>query len=251
MPLGGTPSYLVQYNGYQLPGYCQSESFDSGSSIAQHRGTYVDGSLSEYTGLENKALTVNMKVWEDTFDDAKNAVELAATYLRSRRSGFANLYLQFSDRHYEAMVESITLENTAGKSRRLMDYNVKFECLPWLIEDAVTTITGTGTIDTDQVSRTFDEGGWSPTTITVTGTNVTISGYTAQESFTGYVSISGAVSGMVINSEDVTAEIASVNRNDLMLRSADYRLFVGPNKTTFVITGASSCTIAWHNRWFL
>lgn len=250
MPLGGGQQYLCKYNNYILPGYVQNESFDSPMSIAGHQATYADGSLSEYTGLENKTLTVSLKVWENTFDDAKNQVELAATYLRSKRAGFADLYVQFSDRHYEALCQNISTNNTAGRSPRLMDYEVTFECLPWLIEDAATTISGTGTIDTDQVSRTIDDGGWSPTIVTVTGTNVTISGYTATGDFAGFISIDGAVTNMVIDSDEMTAEISNVNRNDLMLWT-DYQLMVGPGKTTYVITGASSCSISWHNRWYI
>lgn len=250
MPLGGTPSYLCKYNNYQLPGYVQRESFTSEMNIAEHYSTYADGSESEYTGLANKMLTVDLKVWEEDFDDAKEQVELAATYLRSKRSGFADLYLQYSDRHYEALVKQITLENEAGRTVRLMDYRIEFECKPWLVHDAVTTITGTGTISTDQVGRITASGGWSPTTVTVTGTDVTISGYTDTGDFAGYMSIDGAVTGMVIDSEAMTAEISNVNRNDLMLW-ADYGLYVGPGKTNFVITGASSCSISWHNRWYI
>lgn len=251
MPLGGSQQYLCEYNGYQLPGYVQLESFDSEMNIADHYSTYADGSISEYVGLNNKTLTVDLKVWESTFQVAKDQVQLAATYLRSKRAGFTELRLQYTDRHYDALVKTITLDNEAGRSVRLMTYRVIFECRPWLIEDAITTITGTSTIDTDQVGRTIDNGGWAPTTITVTGTNVTISGYTATEPFTGYVSVSGAVSSLVIDSEAMTAEISGVNRNDLMLRSTDYALYVGPGKTYFAITGASSCSISYQNRWYI
>lgn len=250
MPLGGAQSYLCQYNGYQLPGYVQTERFDSEMNIAEHYGTYVDGSISEYVGLSNKVLTVNLKVWEETFAEAKEQVQLAATYLRSKRAGFADLYLQYSDRHYEALVKQISLENEAGSPVRLMDYDITFECRPWLIEDATTTISGTGTVTTDAVGRTIDDGGWTPTTVTLTGTNVTISGFTDTGQFTGFISVSGAVTNLVVNSEDYTAEISNVNRNDLM-KNVDYQLFVGPGKTSFTITGASSCTIAWHNRWYI
>lgn len=250
MPLGGAQNYLCQYNSYQLPGYVQNESFESGMSIANHQAPFADGSLSEYTGLENKPLSVNLKVWETDFATCKEQVELAGTYLRSKRSGFADLYLQWTDRHYEALVQKITMENTAGRSVRLMDYQVQFECKPWLIEDAVSNISGTGTITTDTVNRDISDGGWTPTTITVTGTNVTISGFTSTGDFAGFISISGAVSGMVIDTESMTAEISNVNRNDLMLWT-DYAMYVGPGKTSFVVTGASSCSIDWHNRWYI
>lgn len=250
MPLGGAQNYLCKFNTYTLPGYVQNEQFNSEMNIAEHYATYADGSLSEYTGLQNKNLVVNLKVWEQDFATAKDQVQLAATYLRSKRSGFGDLYLQYSDRHYEALVKTITLSNEAGRSVRLMDYNVTFECKPWLINDATSTLTGTGTIDTDQVGRTIDDGGWTPTILTVTGTNVTVSGYTDTGDFAGFLSIDGAVTNMVIDSENYTAEISGVNRNDLMLYS-DYQVLVGPGKTNFDITGASSCTIAYHNRWYI
>lgn len=251
MPLGGSQNYLAKYNTYQLPGYVQNETFMSDQEIADHYAPYADGSpYSEYMGLKNKTLVVRLKVWEQDFATCKDQIELAATYLRSKRQGFADFYLQYTDKHYEALTQSINVENTAGRSVRLMEYEVNFECRPWLINDATSTITGTGLIDTDQVSRTITDGGWTPTTITVTGTNVTISGYTATGDFTGFLSIDGAVSGMVIDSEFYTAEIASVNRNDLML-AADYAIFAGPGKTYFNITGASSCSISYKNRWYI
>jgi hypothetical protein len=250
MPLGPNPNYLAKYNDYVLPGYVQEESFDSEMNIAAHYGDYADGSLSEYTGLQNKMLSLRLKVWEPTFGAAKEEIELAATYLRSKRNSFAPLYVQYSDRHYDAMVRSIKVQNTAGRPVRLMEYDVQFECKPWLISDTPVTLSGTGTISTDQVSRTVDNGGWTFANITVTGTDVTISGYTETGDFTGFISIDGAVTNMEIDSENYTAEISAVNRNDLML-TADYRMLVGPGKTNFAITGASSCSITYYDRWYI
>lgn len=250
MPLGGPQQYLAQYNSYVLPGYVQEESFDSEMNLASHYAPYADGSLTEYMGLSNKMLSLRLKVWEKDFMSAKDQVQLGATYLRSQRTTFAPLYVQYSDRHYDAKVKSIKVQNTAGRPVRIMEYDIQFECMPWLIEDTLNTITGTGTINTDQVSRTIDDGGWTFANVTVTGTNVTISGYTDTGDFAGFISISGAVAGMVIDSENYTAEISAVNRNDLML-SADYRLLVGPGKTNFAITGASSCSISYYNRWYI
>jgi hypothetical protein len=252
MPLGGPAQYLAKYNSYILPGYVQEESFDSSMNIAAHQAPYVDGSLSEYVGLQNKVLALKLKVWEQDYQTCKDQVELGATYLRSKKAGFADLYVQYSDRHYEALTESIRVEKTAGQSSpRTLEYDVQFSCRPWLIEDAIKIITGTGTINTDQVSRTINDGGWTPTVITVTGTDVTISGYTDTIPFTGYINITGAVTGMIIDAENMTAEISGVNRNDLMINQVDYSMFVGPDKTYFNITGASSCSISYHNRWYI
>lgn len=251
MGLGPTQNYLVRYNSYQLPGYCQQESFDSSMNTANHPAPYADGSETEYTGLQNKQLSITQKVWEQDFLTCSDQISLAATMLRSKKAGFAPLYIQYTDRYYEAMTQTIKKENTAGRSVRIQEYQVQFECKPWLLSASGHTITGTGTIDTDQVGRTITNGGWTPTTITVTGTNVTISGYTGTGDFAGYVSVSGAVTGLVINSDAFTAEISGANKNSLMLRATDYRTYIGPGKTTFVVTGASSCSINYYDRWYI
>jgi hypothetical protein len=250
MPLGPAQAYLANYNSYQLPGYVQRESLDSSMNIASHYGPYADGSESEYTGLQNKLMSLTLKVWEPDYLSCKNEVQKAATILRSKKGDFAPLYLQYTDRYYEAMTQTIREEKTAGESVRTLEYEVQLECKPWLTSVSGYTITGTGTVTTDAVGRTIDDGGWTPTLITVTGTNVTISGYLDNGDPTGFVSISGAVTGMVIDSDDFTAEISGINRNEKMLWT-EYRTYVGPGRTTFVITGASSCTIQYNNRWYI
>jgi hypothetical protein len=55
---------------------------------------------------------------------------------------------------------------------------------------------------------------------------------------------------MIIDSNDMTATIGGLNKNNLM-KSVDYRLDAGPGKTTYIITGASSCSIFWYDRWYL
>lgn len=250
MPLGPSQQYLAQYNSFVLPGYVQNESFDSTMNIAGHQAPFADGSESEYTGLQNKQLTLTLKVWEQDFLTCSQQIQLAATYVRSKKSGFAPLYVQYTDRHYEAMTQSIKKENTAGRSVKLQEYQVEFECKPWLISDTLYTLSGSSTIDTDQVARTISDGGWTPTKITVTGTNVTISGYTQYGEQAGFVSVSGAVTNLVIDSDEFTAKIGSTNKNNVM-KNAEYRTYIGPGKTTFVVTGASSCVIQYNNRWYI
>lgn len=249
MPMGPAQGYLAQYNNYILPGYVQYESFDSSMNIAAHYATYADGSLSEYTGLQNKTLSLRLKVWEPTYSAAKLEVQKAASQLRSKRT-WAPLYIQNTDRYYEALVQQVTMQKTAGESVRLLEYEAKFECKPWLISTSGYQISGTGTIDTDSKGRTIDDGSWTPARITVTGTNVTISGYTATGDFAGFISISGAVSNMIIDSDAFTATLGGQSANEYM-RWADYRMYVGPGKTFFVTTGASSMTLQWNNRWYL
>src|SRR3990167_10126229 len=106
MPLGPAAQYLSKYNTYILPGYVQEERFDSQMNIADHQAAYADGSNSEMVGLQNKILSLKLKVWEPDYISCKNQVEKAATMLRSKKSGYADLYVQYTDRHYEAMTES-------------------------------------------------------------------------------------------------------------------------------------------------
>jgi hypothetical protein len=249
MPLGPSQAYLAQYNSFVLPGYVQNESFDSTANIASHYAPFADGSLSEYIGLQNKVLSLKLKVWEPTYLACKTEVQRAATILRTKRNGFAPLYIQTSDRYYDAMPQSIKEEKTAGESVRTLEYDIQFECKPWATSVSGYTLTGTSS-NTDSVGRTIYDGSWTPTRITVTGTDVTISGYTSTGDFAGFVSISGAVTGMIIDSDAFTATIGGVNANDRM-RWADYRVYVGPGKTNFVSTGASSMTIQYNNRWYL
>lgn len=256
MPLGPAQNYLCRYNGQVLPGYVQEESFDSVMNIADHQAAYADGSNSEMTGLQNKQLSVTLKVWETDYLTCKDQTQKAATILRTKKSGYADLYLQYSDRHYEAMVSQIRTGKVAGTSVRTLDYDVDFACRPWLVSDQVYTISGSGlngslqVITTDQVSRDIDDGGWTYSTIRVSGSNITISGYTQTEPFTGFISISGAVSNMIIDAQNYTATIGGVNANNQM-RWADYRTFVGPEQTSFAISGAVLCEVTYNNRWYL
>lgn len=250
MPLGPAQQYLARYNTYQLPGYVQSESFDSQMNIAAHYGAYIDGSSSEETGLANKQLTLTLKVWEQNYLTCKQQIETAATMLRSSRSGFAPLYVQSSDRHYDALVKSIKTDKQVPSSVRILEYSVDFECKPWAIENSTQTLTGTNIIDTDQVGRTIDDGGYTPTIVDVTGSNITIQGNINSGASTGLITISGAVTNMIVDTEKFTATMGGINRNDLMT-TVDYRLYVGPEKTTFTIDGATDCTISYSNRWYI
>ena len=241
LSLGPPQQYLVSYNNYQLPGYCQSESFDSVMSVVSHYGAYIDGSPSEEMGLANKALTLTMLVWETDYLTCKQQIELASTYLRSYRGGFANLYVQYTDKHYSAMVKSIKVDKSVPSSVRQLTYNIEFECRPWLIGETLHTISS----DTDEVGRTMDNGGWTPTVVTLTGTS--ISGMTADGQSTGSIVTTG-VTGMVIDTAAFTATIGGVNQNALVT-TKDYRLYVGPGKTTFTVNGSAS--ISYYDYWYI
>jgi hypothetical protein len=240
-PLGPSQSYLARYNNYVLPGYVQSEALESRMNIASHYGVYIDGSPSEETGLQNKSLSLTLKVWETDYLTCKQQIELASTYLRSYRGGFAPLYVQYTDRHYMAMVTNVNVDKSVGSSVRILEYSVEFECKPWLIGETLHSISS----DTDEVGRTFDNGGWTPTIVTLTGTS--ISGITSDGQSTGNIVTTG-VTGLVIDTEAFTATIGGENKNELVT-TKDYRLYVGPGRTTFTVDG--SATIEYYDRYYI
>lgn len=248
MPLGPPQQYRIFYNGQQLPGYAQSEDDPNEMTVADHYAFGWDGSLTQYVGLTNKQLKLTFRVWEPTYRDCKNAYHKAATILRTRREGFAPLFVDYTDRYFEATVTTVSYQQDVSKSRRILDYSVEFDCKPWQVSVSGYTITGAGSINTDAVGRTFDDGSWTPVYATVTGTDITISGYTDTD-FTGYVSISGAVNNFIIDTENSDSFITPSGTGDGLMYWKDYGIWAGPGKTSWAITGASSVTFSYHNRW--
>lgn len=248
MPLGPAQQYLAEYNGQQLPGYVQNESFDSQLNIAQHYGAYIDGSPSEDTGLANKVLNLTLKVWEQDYLTCKQQVDYAATILRSKRNGWAPLHVQYSDKHYDAMVKNISISKEAGTSVRTLDYSIEFECRPWLIGESLHTFSGSSPLVT--TGRTISNGGWSPTIITVTGSNIDIVGVDSLGETTGHITINGSVTNLVIDTEAFTAVDDGGNKNAQMT-TADYRMYVGTGETTYTFTGASSIEVKYYDRWHI
>jgi len=255
MPLGPAAQYLVKYNGQVLPGYAQSEGDDSQQSIASHSAPYFDGSpLSEYLGLANKQLNVTMKLWEPTYTTAKIAMLKARTILRSKRSGFASLYVGFTDRHYNALVKNVSYQKEAGTSTKIIDYDIEFETTPYMISDYSydSGEIGTGspyTFSTTTFGRTIESGGWTPTILNLTGTNITVSGYDTFGNFTGFISVSGAVTGLEVDTDKFTAIVGSTNYNGSMYWK-DYQMWVGTGNTSFYVTGASSFRVRYNDRWY-
>lgn len=250
------PSYLAKYNSYTLPGYVQNESFDSVARIAQHYADFADGSLSEMLGLQNKQISLTLKVWEDDYETCKQKVQQAATMLRSKRDGFAPLYVQFNDRYYEALTSSIKVEKAAGTSVKTLEYIAEFEAKPWAVSTVSYTVSGNALNGAGQTitttGRTIDDGGWSYTSIRLSGTNVTVSGYTDNGDFTGFMSVSGAIANLTVDSEAFTATTnnGTVNRNNYM-KVPDYRVYIGPEVTNFRVTGAQICEVTYHKRWYI
>lgn len=249
MSLGPPQQYIVTYNGQQLPGYAQSEDDPTEATLVDNYAYGWDGSLTEYAGLTNKALQMKFRIWDVDYRTVKNQYHLATTILRSRRKGTANLFVDYTDRYFSASVKTVSYSQDVSMNRKILDYSVEFDCLPWMTSTSGYILTGTGNIDTDQKGRTFSDGGWTPTTIIVSGTNVTISGYTPTE-FTGFISISGAVTNFTIDSTNFTSTTASGATGDGLMYWSDYQMWVGPGKTSFATTGVSAITVKYNNRWY-
>lgn len=239
--------FLVIYNKYLLPGYAQSESATNVMRILAPDVPYQDGSLYETNGLENKDISLNMLVLSDTYREAKEVANMAGTMLRTIRSSeYGRLYLGRLDRYYLAMPKAVKISANAATDRRSIQYSVDFEAKPWAYSTSTTTINGTGNIDTGP--RDFTEGTWTPTQIKVTGTDITVSGYTEFGQFTGFFSVSGYVANLVIDTETYSATINGINANNYM-KNLNYEVYVGPGRTYFDVTGATTIELTWQNRW--
>lgn len=240
-------TYLVQFNGYAVPGYLQEELFDSIENIQTYNTVYVDNSTTDSLGLANKQITLREKLIGESYLDVKNQAQRAAAILNSTRR-FARLYIQTVDKYYLAMTKNISFDQDASATGKILEYSVEFEAKPWQFDTITQTLTGSGTLTTP--GRTIYDGGWTPTTVRVTGTDVTISGFTENGDFAGYISVSGDVTDLIVDTEASSATIAGFNRSDVIL-NLDYWLYVGEGITTFEVTGASDCEITWVNRWYL
>lgn len=241
--------YLVKYNNYILPGYLQSEALISEEGIyTTEVDKYDFSTFSEYTGLRNKIVEIELLVVDSTYGAAKEQIQKASTMLRSSREDFVRLTLKRPDRYYLALTKSISTGQTAGRGEDKARYKVTFESKPWVY--GITRYELTGPIDTDNVARTLSNGTWSPAVVRVTGTNITVSGYTDTGDFTGFISVAGTVSDLVIDSESYTATMDGVNRNNLM-NNLDYQIYIGPGRTRFATTGITNISVEYEDRWNL
>lgn len=253
-PGGGTepatPGNLVRYNGYYLPGYLQYESVPQEMTIEAHVAAFQDTVHSEYLGLKNKLVSIRMKVLSDTYLNAKSHLLDAGTILRSNRSSWTPLFVKHPDKYYLALTKNIETGQTAGTGEKNPEYTVDFECKPWLFGTITHTLTGNTTLDTNAVGRTYLQGTYSPIRMNISGTNVTVSGYTEDGEFTGFISISGVVSNLSVDTENMEVRLAGERRNDLVY-NYDYKMYVGPGRTFFDLTGADEVTIEYEDRWNL
>lgn len=245
MPLGPAQEYIVTYNGEQLPGYAQSEDDPSEATLVDNYAFGWNGSITQFSGLVNKQLKMQFKVWEPTYRDCKDQYHYATTILRSKRDGFADLRVDFDDRHFVAKTKTISYNQTVDQNAhtKLLTYTVEWDCMPWIIANDPIELSGfSDNIVT--TGRTLDDGGWSPVYLVVTGTNFTISGYTATEPFTGFVSVSGSVDNFVIDTENATST------DDSRMKWKDYGLWVGAGETTFATEGVEGYFLTYYNRWY-
>lgn len=107
------PGTLVKYNSILVPGYLQEESIENPMRI-NVTGTIYGESYSEYIGLENKILSIRMKVVQETYQEAKEKVLLAGTILRSNREGWTRLTVVDPSKYYLAKTQSINMSQRAG-----------------------------------------------------------------------------------------------------------------------------------------
>ena len=133
-PSSDYQTYLVRFNGHDLPGYAQSESYVNDEDIIQYVGPYIDGSKSEEMGLKNIVITIEMLVWERTYQACKDKVRLAATFMRTAK-GFAPLYIQRYDMYYLALARSLKVSKIVPESPRILRYQIEFEAKPWRISN--------------------------------------------------------------------------------------------------------------------
>jgi hypothetical protein len=139
-PSSDYQTYLVRFNGHDLPGYAQSESYINDEDIIQYVGPYIDGSKSEEMGLKNIIITIEMLVWERTYQACKDKIRLAATFMRTAK-GFAPLYIQRYDKYYLALARSLKVSKTVPESPRILRYTVEWEAKPLQINIDGTSIT--------------------------------------------------------------------------------------------------------------
>jgi hypothetical protein len=242
-----TAGKLVKYGKYFLPGYLNTAAVGSPLEITIDGITYKENSL-EVNGLQNKTLTLRLQVVDETYLAAKEQVQLASTMLRHARS-YQTLTVMDTSKYYLAQTKSINLAQEAGTSERSAFYDVAFECRPWLYSQQVYSLTGTTTLDTNTVGRTLADGINTPATLRLSGTDVTVSGYTESGEFMGYISVQGTVNNLVVDSEIYAATINDISVEDLL--NTEYQVFVGVGRTLFDVTGATDCEITYRNRWAL
>jgi hypothetical protein len=127
-PSSDYQTYLVRFNGYNLPGYAQSESYGDTLGINQHY-SYIDESLSEDVGLQNETISLDMLLWESNYNLLKTKVRRAATIMHSAK-GFAPLYIQRTDQYYLAIAKSITVAKSVSESPKILKYTIEFEVKP-------------------------------------------------------------------------------------------------------------------------
>lgn len=246
----GPPEYVVIYDNFQLAGYPQSESIMTTVNLADLEAFEWDGATTQNIGLSNFTLSITFAIYDVAgWHSAKTQYLLTRSRLLSSQGDYRALNIDGHEGSYRAQIKSVNYSKDVTTNRRLLEYTVEFECQPWAISEIPRSLASfsSGILTTDDVNRTINDGTWTPTIINLTGTNVTVSGYTDTES-TGYISVSGYVSGMIIDSEQATVTVFDGN-GEPYLYSVDPQMYVGVGKTSFETTGVDNITISYKNRW--
>ena len=231
MSIKPTPQFLVKYNGYTLPGYAQEESLEGSIQDQDYVVPYSYEALSDNMGEQAKQMSVTMMVWDDSYTGCKNQIQTAATYLKSKRGDYGNLYLGQSDRHYQVIPTDIKYDKKATDQQVTATYDVSFKAKPYLTSDAyyhisnytasgvissvITTdntkyssyypaiypvasgVTVSGYTESSYGARTISDGMYSPCWVVINNigatSTVTVSGYLSTGDFCGFIAASGTI----------------------------------------------------------
>lgn len=161
--------YPVYFNGYQLPGYPQSESFDNQTILVDNPAWYWDGTQTDISGNSNMQIKIEFLLFDtEGFRGIREQYLLAKTYLTSARDEYSELYIGYLDRFYLAKVKNISRQTNANEQRKVITYTVEFECLPYSIGLNLITIDNLGNVTEEPVSAPGTPGAEEPGSITVT-----------------------------------------------------------------------------------
>lgn len=281
-----SPTYIVKYNGYQLPGFLQNESLGSDMTTVEHSAQYADGQTVEYTGLQNKSMSLTFRVWETDYATCKEQVQQAASIIRTARDTWAVLTINSTTRQYLAMATSIKMDKSVGSSPKILDYQVDFKCQPWLMSNSTYIIASGFRTDNDALTayneispaysyrmasgdwggyegivqddadstsihvRDITHGGWSPLDISLSGVRhgATIRAYQI-DPVTGPTEYNTVtISGA---HTWITLGSSDFSGDFAYVDQVDFRTYAAPGPFYIVVSGVSHADIRYQNRWYI
>lgn len=160
-----TPIYIVTFSGNDLPGYLQAQDVPftmrniTADSVNRHGGILnTGGSALRPIRLDMRVLTrlTTTATGLQHLNDIKDQIRDAFRYL-TRVVGPAPLYIGDTDRYVNAVFSNMTLNMTAGESRR-GSYSVSFVAEPYFVNETplTDTITGNDTLSVTFVDNTAE-----------------------------------------------------------------------------------------------